>query len=67
MVNPSLLLESKLLALDAAHQMREEDFLMWEVLFILPFPSCANCSDSGRRRRGWGEADFSAARLTMRL
>jgi hypothetical protein len=36
------LLESKLLLLDAALQMRGKDLVLWEVPFILPLLPCRN-------------------------
>jgi hypothetical protein len=42
MVNPSLCWNRNFLLLDAALQMQEKDVVMWEVLFILPFPSHRN-------------------------
>jgi hypothetical protein len=44
MVKSLSLVESILLAVDAAHQMREEDVAMWEVIFILTFASYRNCA-----------------------
>jgi len=55
MVNPSLCWNRNFLVARCRYQMREKDFLMWEVLFILSFLSYCN------RGGGWREAGFSAA------
>jgi hypothetical protein len=49
---------------DAAYQMSEKDVVMWEFLFILPFPPHRNCAGTATAAVMVGEKQISPLRCS---